>query len=125
MTIEEARKLWIVNGIGGDEKKGGFNFSLFFKNNIQQFKEYIPEKWIKLFYEIDYLSIWHDLAYYNWNALTDKIKADYNFSLWVFKKLNWTTFLKRLFVFIVIFTILLIAWNKYFNWGEKRYITLK
>jgi hypothetical protein len=125
MTIEEARKLWIVNGIGWDEKKGGFNFSLFFKKHIKQFKEYIPEKWIKLFYEIDHLSIRHDLAYYNWNTLSDKIKADYNFSLWVMKKLWWTTFFNRLFVFIAIFFILLIAWNKYFNWWEKKYITLK
>jgi hypothetical protein len=122
MTIEEAKKLWIVNGIGWE---GGFNFSLFFKNNIKQFKEYIPEKWIKLFDDIDYLSIWHDLAYYNWNTLLDKIKADYNFSSWVMQKLSWTTFFKRLFVFITIFFILLIAWNKYFNWWEKKYITLK
>ena len=124
MKLEEAKKLWIVNWIWWDEKKGGFNFSLFFKNNIAQFKEYIPEKWEKLFKDIEELSFYHDVSYYNWVTIIDKIKADYTFSLWVMKKLWWTTFYKRLFVFLTIFIILLVAWNKFFNWKEKHNITL-
>lgn len=121
MKLEELKSIWIVNWIWG---KNWFNFSLFFKNNIEQFKEYIPEKWEKLFKDIEDLSIPHDISYYNWNTLLEKIKADYDFALWVMKKLHWTTFYNKLFVFLFVFIILLIKWNKYFNWQDKKYITL-
>jgi hypothetical protein len=116
MKLEEAKQLWIVNWIWW---KGGFNFSLFFKNNISQFKEYIPEKWEKLFNDIEELSRSHDIAFFNGNTLIDKIKADYTFSLWVYRLLNWTTTLKRIFVFSVIMITLLIMWNKTFNFKKK------
>ena len=122
MKLEEAKKLWIVNWIGWE---GGFNFSLFFKNNIEQFKEYIPEKWEKLFNDIEELSRSHDIAFFNGNTLIDKIKADYTFSLWVINLLQWTRIRNRLFVFLRIMSILTIYWNTYFNWWEKKFITLE
>ena len=121
MKLEELKKLWIVNWIWG---KNWFNLSLFFKNNIAQFKEYIPEKWEKLFKDIEDLSVYHDISYYNWNTILEKIKADYSFALWVITKLHWTTFYKRLFVFLFVLIILLIKWNQFYNWWEKKYITL-
>lgn len=122
MKLEEAKKLWIVNWLWW---AGGFNISLFFKNNIEQFKEYIPEKGEKLFNDIEELSIMHDVSYYNGSTIIDKIKADYAFSLWVVSLLHWTTTTKRILVFSVIMIILLWKWNQFFNWWEKKYITLE
>jgi hypothetical protein len=119
-TIEQLKEKWIVNWIGSWK----FNFSVFYNKFIVVAPNFLSEKSEKLIADIEALSVYHDITYYNGNTFIDKIKADYTFALWVVNLLEWTRIRNRLFVFMTIMFILNTVGNKFYNFWEKKFVTL-
>ena len=113
----------IVNGIGWE---WGKSFSDLLRKDLQRLDEYNQKKWEILIQEVEIELAWpHDLAYWLWTSLWKKIKADFMFSVWVYRKLWWIKYKTvRITAFFAIFIGLLLKWNKYYNFKEKRILPI-
>lgn len=115
--LDELRKQRIVNECGA---KGWVNFSSILKHNICLFPEFKKEKLSKLIEDLWYVCSIHDLYYYKWNNILNKIKADYKISKYIFHLLDWTSLWNRLAIVFIVFIWLLRYWGDYFNRDKKK-----
>lgn len=84
--------------------------------NLPYFKK---EKFNDLYNDIEELSYYHDLDYYIWWWYFKFVRANFLFSYRLYRHLKWTTWTKRIFVFLFIFYILQIYGKQYFNFINK------
>jgi hypothetical protein len=79
---------------------------------------FVEEKKLKILYkevEVD-LCDSHDDDFTAWGGLFAFLRANYFFSLWLIRKLYWTTKIGRILVFLLSFFWLSIFWIRFFNW---------
>lgn len=120
MKLEELKNLWIVNWIWS----GKLNFSLLYSKILKD-KNILSDEIEKLKIDIEDLSVYHDIVRYNWNTWLEKITSDYTFALWVIGLLQQARIRTRIFVFILIMLALNTIWNRYYNFWEKKFISLE
>ena len=110
--IELYKKEWIINGCGG---KGSFKFDKiisFVIDFLQKREGYDAEKGKKLKRDINRVCAEHDIDYFLhiWFFKSNFIFAKNIFLLCK----NWTSFVEKSFLFIIIFFWLNIFWLKYY-----------
>ena len=108
--IETLKNEWIINWIGG--KWCNLEWVL---KAIKKLPYFDNKKYDSLYNKILYLSYIHDLDYYIGNNYLDFTIANWDFAYWVFKKLRWTTTIKRLLILILLFFWLQTKGFRYFK----------
>jgi len=120
---EYLKTKWIINWCWWEK---GFSFSKLFRNNIALFEEYLPVKWNKLISDIELELCWpHDVRCYNWNTYIWFLIANFIFAKDLYLKLHWTSLWNRITIFLMSFIWLMKYGKPYFNFWEKRNISLK
>ena len=111
--IEQGKKDWIINGCGG---QGWFNFDEmldFFIEKVEKFEWYNVYKLPDLITDLRVLCSEHDLDFHykKWFY-----KSNFIFAWGVARLIqNWTSFTEKIWVFILLFTLM----NKY---SKKYYL---
>ena len=107
--IKVLKNEWVINWIGWK----WMNLEWVLKA-IKKLPYFDNEKYDSLYNKILYLSYIHDLDYYIWKNYFDFTVANWDFAVWVYKKLWWSNY-KRIIILILLFILLQVRWFRYFK----------
>ncbi len=85
----------------------------------RKFKAFDSKRWNQLLNDLDLVSDIHDLEFWKWGRVIKFYKANLDLINRVLILLHWTSILRRLLVFIIMFFGLNTVWVIAFNWGWK------
>ena len=102
---------WITNWMWS---KWGIQWT----DEARKFKAFDSVKWQELLDDLDLVSNIHDLEFWKWWGIKQFYKSNLDLINRVLILLHWTSTLRRLAVFIIMFFGLNTIWAKSFNWKK-------
>lgn len=109
----ECRASGLTNGMG---RKWWIPWT----KKARKFKAFDSKKWKQLLDDLDLVSDIHDLEFWEWGWFIKFFKSNMNLINRVLILLHWTSILRRLLVFTIMFFGLNTVWIIAFNWGWKK-----
>ena len=91
-----------------------------FDNLMEALPYFRQDKGQKLMQDLRLVCCLHDLCFTRWWNWKDFLKCNWQFAKNVYQLINWTKWIYRIIIFIVLFLWTTLFGKKYFNWWSKK-----